>query len=142
MSLASSSCKGLVVWLILDSKKFEFFDSKTRFQEQIQFYSYKTLLQGKFRLLIFFSKNALKMVWYHVECVMRPREHSQTDPTPSGNIWNDFAKIENFKLKCDFWGLSWFFQPKCLDVGTYYLFKLRNEEFRWLRSEYMTIIIS
>ena len=60
MSLASSSCKGLVVWLILDSKKFEFFDSKTRFHEQIQFYSYKTLLQGKFRLLIFFFEKCFE----------------------------------------------------------------------------------
>ena len=31
MSLASSSSEGLVMWLTLDSEKFEFCDSKTRF---------------------------------------------------------------------------------------------------------------
>ena len=56
MSLASSSCEGLVMWLTLDSKKFEFCDSKTRFYKQIQFYSYKMLLWGRFRPLIFFKK--------------------------------------------------------------------------------------
>ena len=47
--------------------------------------------------------------------------------------------FENFRLKMNknaFFGILWLYK------GNYYLFKLRNEEFRCLRSEYMTIIIS
>ena len=47
--------------------------------------------------------------------------------------------FENFRLKITkirFFGLLWLYK------GNYYLFKLRNEEFRYLRPEYMTIIIS
>ena len=67
------------------------------------------------------------------------------------HVWDIFGTIrplkiifwdyifENFRLKMNkntFFGLLWLYK------GNYYLFKLRNEEFRCLRSEYMTIIIS
>ena len=53
-------------------------------------------------------------------------------------IFWDFI-FENFRLKINkntFFGLLWLYK------GNYYLFKFRNEEFRCLRSKYMTIIIS
>ena len=64
------------------------------------------------------------------------------------HVWDIFETIqplkiiflgyifENFRLKISkitFFGILWLYK------GTYYLFKLRNEEFRWLRSEYMTL---
>ena len=67
------------------------------------------------------------------------------------HVWDIFGTIrslkiifwdyifENFRLKMNkntFFGILWLYK------GNYYLFKLRNEEFRCLRSEYMTIIIS
>ena len=70
------------------------------------------------------------------------------------HVWDIFGTIrslkiifwdyifENFRLKMNkntFFGIWWLYK------GNYYrlyLFKLRNEEFRCLRSEYMTIIIS
>ena len=67
------------------------------------------------------------------------------------HVWDIFGTIrplkiifwdyifENFRLKMNkntFFGLLWLYK------GNYYLFKLRNEEFGYLRSEYMTIIIS
>ena len=60
--------------------------------------------------------------------------------SPLKTIFWDYI-FENFRLKMNkntFFGLLWLYK------GNYYLFKLRNEEFRWdcLRSEYMTIIIS
>ena len=57
---------------------------------------------------------------------------------PQKIIFWDYI-FENFCLKMSkntFIGLFW------LRKGTYYLFVVRNEEFRCLRSEYMTIIIS
>ena len=47
--------------------------------------------------------------------------------------------FENFRLKMS---KNTFFGSLCLNKGTYYLLKIRNEEFRWLRFEYMTLIIS
>ena len=67
------------------------------------------------------------------------------------HVWDIFGNIrslkiifwdyifENFRLKMNkntFFGILWLYK------GNYYLFKLRNEEFRCLRSEYMTNIIS
>ena len=67
------------------------------------------------------------------------------------HVWDIFGTIrslkiifwdyifENFRLKMNkntLFGILWLYK------GNYYLFKLRNEEFRYLRSEYMTIIIS
>ena len=67
------------------------------------------------------------------------------------HVWDIFGTIrslkiiiwdyifENFRLKMNkntFFGILWLYK------GNYYLFKLINEEFRCLRSEYMTIIIS
>ena len=67
------------------------------------------------------------------------------------HVWDIFGTIrplkiifwcyifENFHLKMS---KNTFIGPFWLYKGTYYLFEVRNEEFRCLRSEYMTIIIS
>ena len=47
--------------------------------------------------------------------------------------------FENFLLKMN---KNTFFDMLWLYKGNYYLLKLRNEEFGYLRSEYMTIVIS
>ena len=67
------------------------------------------------------------------------------------HVWDIFGTIrslkiifcdyifENFRLRMNkntFFGILWLYK------GNYYLFKLRNEEFGYLRSEYRTIIIS
>ena len=70
---------------------------------------------------------------------------------PVRHVWDIFGTIrslkiifwyhifKNFRLKMN---KNTFFGPLWLYKRNYYLFKLRNEEFRCLRSEYMTIIIS
>ena len=44
-----------VTWLILNSKKVEFFASKTRFYNHVKFYSYRTFVQGGIFTWFFFT---------------------------------------------------------------------------------------
>ena len=99
MSLASSSCKGLVVWLILNSKKFEFFDSKTRFYKLNSASQAENAFSRRILKFDIFFKNEFDTSKYHGKCIPRPTEHPQTNPIPSINIWNDFENFEFFHLK-------------------------------------------
>ena len=61
-----------------------------------------------------------------------------SEPFDHWKIFLDYI-LESFRLKISknaFIGLCLLYK------GIYYLFEVRNEEFRRLRSEYMTIIIS
>ena len=79
------------------------------------------------------SRNHLEwLFWLCETCLRHIRNHPTTE--------NYFLRLHFRKLppenEQNVFGLLWLYK------GNYYLFKLRNEEFRCLQSEYMTIIIS
>ena len=86
MSLASSSCEGLVMWLTLDAKKFEFCDSKMRFYKLNSASQTENAFSRQISKFENFFRDDFTMSKYHGKSIPRPMEHSQINPTLSINI--------------------------------------------------------